>query len=142
MAKIKNKASDVVAEKADVAAHEGPMTILEALKASGKTEPVAVGAIIERALLEVDSPKDQAKAFSQMVVEAFTAKVVSGVAGKACEPYFRCQAVTPHGIFHSAGMKFTREPTKVYRKNLTEHQIKTLEHENPHFLSVVPVQFE
>ena len=66
MAKIKNKASDVVAEKADVAAHEGPMTILEALKASGKTEPVAVGEIIEQALLEVDSPKDQAKAFSQM----------------------------------------------------------------------------
>ena len=132
MAKKQNQSAPVAAPK-----DEGPMTMLDELKAKGMSEADAV-----KTVLEGEEPSDQVKAFAQLVHEAFTAKQVTGVAGKACEPYYRVQAVTPHGIFHSAGMKFTREPTKVYRKNLTEQQIKTLEHENPMFLAVVPVQFE
>jgi hypothetical protein len=125
---------------------EGPMTMLKDRVANGKPEAEAAQSIVEEALIEAGSPKDQAKAFAELVAQAFTAKAVTGVAGKACEPYYRVQAVTPHGVFHCAGRKFTNDPknpiNKVYKKDLNEAQLKELLAANPKFLAVLPVSIE
>ena len=151
-AEAKSESEDVNAEefkaekKPEEQKHDGPMASLEKMKAAGQSEAEAAAEIVEHMAKECGAHKDQAKAFAKLIQEALTAKAITGVQGKPCEPYFRCQAVTPHGIFHAIGRKFTSDPkapgNRVLIKELTPAQIKDLEGVNPKFLSVVKIAFE
>lgn len=132
---------------APAAALDGPMTALAELVAEGKSQAEAAGAIIEGLLENAKSPEDQKQAFVELIVAAINSQTVSGIAGKACEPHYRCVATTPHGHFFSIGRKFTADPkdekNKVYIKDLKPGQEDQLKKELPKFLAVIgPIRFE
>lgn len=116
------------------------------IMASGFSEAEAYGELVAEMAGLCDMAAERVKALKEAVVQAFTAKAITGVAGKPCEPYYRCIATTPHGIFHAAGRKFSNDPkdpaNSVKEKDLLPHEVQDLKNVNPRFLAVQRVVFE
>jgi hypothetical protein len=133
----------VEALPAEVAVSEepGPMAALNEAVAAGKSQAVAIVEIVQELLLSCHAPADQVEQFGQLIAGAFKSAAVV-VNSKACEPYYKVQAVTPHGGFWRIGRKFSSTPTNVLVKDLSPEQIKALTQTSPKVLSVVLVTTE
>ena len=131
------------AASSDVA---GELPTIEQMVKEGFSEADAYGDLVEEMARVSGKPEEECASLSEAVKAAFRAKAVSGMKGKAVEPYYRCQALTPRGEFWAIGRKFTSNPqdpaNRIPMSSLDEKQRARLEKANPKFLAVIPVHFE